>query len=102
MTEVVTTGTITTDQARESLAEIVDAFDAGRGEPVYFGSDQQHAQAVIVPVAVWEALVEADEDEADVRLAAQRLREASGETMSMEEFKRALLAAVDAAENSGG
>ena len=59
MTEIVTTGTITTDQARESLAEIADAFDAGRGEPVYFGSDREHTQAVIVPLAVWEELMEA-------------------------------------------
>lgn len=91
MTEVVTTGTITTDQARDSLAEIADGFEAGRGEPVYFGPDREHAQAVIVPVDVWEGLLEATEDEVDHEIAQRRIRSASGRTMSLEQVKNALL-----------
>lgn len=87
MTEVVTTGIITTGQARDSLAEIADGFDAGRGEPVYFGSDQSHAQAVIVPVDVWEGLLEAAEDEVDQRLAEKRLAEAGEARLSMDDAK---------------
>lgn len=66
MTSVVSTG-----EARESLHQIARGFDAGVGEPVYFGSHRR-AQAVIVPVAVWERLLEHAEDDLDLDTAAQR------------------------------
>lgn len=50
MNEVVTTG-----EARDALHRIAKQFDAGGGEPVYFGSHRR-AQGVIVPVDVWERL----------------------------------------------
>ena len=52
MVEVVTTG-----EARDALHRIAQRFDAGDGEPVYFGSHRR-AQGVIVPVGVWERLLE--------------------------------------------
>ena len=67
MAEVVTTG-----EAREALHRIARRFDAGEGEPVYFGSHRR-AQGVIVPVDVWERLLEQAEDELDAALAADRL-----------------------------
>ncbi len=52
MAEVVTTG-----EARDALHQIARRFDAGEGGPVYFGSHRR-AQGVIVPVEVWERLLE--------------------------------------------
>jgi PHD/YefM family antitoxin component YafN of YafNO toxin-antitoxin module len=69
--EVVTTG-----EAREALHRIARQFDAGDGEPVYFGSHRR-AQAVIVPVDVWERLLEQAEDELDVEVARERLASSS-------------------------
>jgi antitoxin StbD len=69
--EVVTTG-----EAREALHRIAREFDAGEGKPVYFGSHRR-AQAVIVPVDVWEHLLEQVEDELDVEVARERLASGS-------------------------
>jgi hypothetical protein len=41
---------VTTGEARDALRKIAQHFDAGEGEPVYFGSHRR-AQGVIVPVA---------------------------------------------------
>jgi PHD/YefM family antitoxin component YafN of YafNO toxin-antitoxin module len=67
MNEVVTTG-----EARDALHRIAKQFDAGDGEPVYFGSHRR-AQGVIVPVDVWERLLEQAEDELDMAVAEERL-----------------------------
>jgi antitoxin StbD len=67
MAEVITTG-----EARDALHQIARRFDAGDGEPVYFGSHRR-AQGVIVPVEIWERLLEQVEDELDAALAADRL-----------------------------
>jgi antitoxin StbD len=67
MADVVTTG-----EAREALHRIARQFDAGEGDPVYFGSHRR-AQAVIVPVEVWEQLLEAAEDDLDTKLADRRV-----------------------------
>ncbi len=67
MAEVVTTG-----EAREALHRIAKRFDAGDGEPVYFGSHRR-AQGVIVPLDVWERLLEQAEDELDAAVANDRL-----------------------------
>ena len=67
MVEVVTTG-----EARDALHRIAQRFDAGDGEPVYFGSHRR-AQAVIVPVEVWERLLEQAKDGLDVALATDRV-----------------------------
>lgn len=67
MADVVTTG-----EARDALHQIARRFDNGHGEPVYFGSHRR-AQGVIVPVDVWERLLEQAEDELDLASARQRL-----------------------------
>jgi PHD/YefM family antitoxin component YafN of YafNO toxin-antitoxin module len=67
MAKVVTTG-----EARDALHQIAKRFDGGEGEPVYFGSHRR-AQGVIVPVDVWEKLLEQAEDELDIGLARDRL-----------------------------
>jgi PHD/YefM family antitoxin component YafN of YafNO toxin-antitoxin module len=79
MAEVVTTG-----EAREALHRIARRFDAGEGEPVYFGSHRR-AQGVIVPVDVWERLLEQAEDELDAGLAADRLAGDDGRRLSQAE-----------------
>ena len=66
MVKVVTTG-----EARDALHQIAKRFDDGGGEPVYFGSHRR-AQGVIVPVDVWEKLLEQAEDELDIALAGDR------------------------------
>jgi len=63
---------VTTGEARDALHQIAKRFDEGGGEPVYFGSHRR-AQGVIVPVEVWERLLEQAEDELDIGLARDRL-----------------------------
>ena len=60
MADVVTTG-----EARDALHQVAKRFDAGVGEPVYFGPHRR-AHGVIVPVDVWEKLLEQAEDELDL------------------------------------
>jgi hypothetical protein len=76
MADVVTTG-----EAREALHQIAKRFDAGETEPVYFGSHRR-AQAVIVPVTLWEKLLEQAEDELDSELARERLDQDGGRHLS--------------------
>ena len=80
MTEVVTTG-----EARDALHRIAKHFDAGEGEPVYFGSHRR-AQGVIVPVDVWETLLEQVEDELDAALARDRLTNDEGRRLRRDEI----------------
>jgi hypothetical protein len=80
MTEVVTTG-----EARDALHRIAKHFDAGEGEPVYFGSHRR-AQGVIVPVEVWEMLLEQVEAELDVALARARLTNDKGRRLTPDEI----------------
>ena len=63
---------VTTGEAREALHQIAKRFDAGEREPVYFGSHRR-AQGVIVPLEVWERLLEQAEDVLDLELAHKRL-----------------------------
>jgi len=63
---------LTTDEARDALHQIAKRIDAGEGEPVYFDSHRR-AQGVIVPVGIWEKLLEQAEDEIDLALSRQRL-----------------------------
>lgn len=79
MAEVITTG-----EARDALHQIARRFDAGDAEPVYFGSHRR-AQGVIVPVEVWERLLEQVEDELDSALAADRLAGDDGRRLSRAE-----------------
>jgi hypothetical protein len=51
---------------------------------VYFGSHRL-AQGVIVPVRVWERLLEAAEDELDAELARDRLTRDNGRQLSRAE-----------------
>ncbi|MGH3501100.1 MAG: hypothetical protein ACRDQA_09450 [Nocardioidaceae bacterium] len=76
MADVVTTG-----EARATLHQIAQRFDAGEGEPVYFGSHRR-AQGVIVPVEIWERLLEQAEDKLDVELARDRLARDDGRRLS--------------------
>lgn len=80
MTEVVTTG-----EARDALHRIAQRFDDGEGEPVYFGSHRR-AQGVIVPVDVWERLLEQAEDELDTTLVADRLAGDDGHRLTHAEI----------------
>jgi hypothetical protein len=64
---------VTTGEARDALHKIAHGFDAGESEPVYFGSHRR-AQGVIMPVAVWEKLLEAAEDSTGFGLAAESRR----------------------------
>jgi len=75
---------VTTGEARDALHQIAQRFDAGEGEPVYFGSHRR-AQGVIVPVRVWERLLEAAEDELDAELARDRLTRDNGRQLSRAE-----------------
>jgi PHD/YefM family antitoxin component YafN of YafNO toxin-antitoxin module len=63
---------VTTGEARDALHRIAKEFDTGDGEPVYFGSHRR-AQGVIVPVDVWEKLLEQAEDDLDLAIANERL-----------------------------
>lgn len=76
MADVVTTG-----EAREALHKIARRFDAGDAEPVYFGSHRR-AQGVIVPLAIWERLLEHAEDELDLALARDRLSHDDGQRLT--------------------
>ncbi len=79
MAKVVTTG-----EARDALHKIAKRFDSGGGEPVYFGSHRR-AQGVIVPVDVWEKLLEQAEDELDIGLARDRLAGDDGRRLTRAE-----------------
>ncbi|MGH3261036.1 MAG: hypothetical protein ACRDNS_03470 [Trebonia sp.] len=76
---------VTTGEARDALHKIAQRVDAGEGEPVSFGSHRR-AQAVIVPVGVWERLLEQVEDELDVELAGERLARDEGRRLSLTEI----------------
>jgi len=65
---------IPTSEVRAALGKITKRFDAGDTEPVFFGSHRR-PQAVLVPIAVWEKLLEHAEDELDVHLGRRRLAE---------------------------
>ena len=63
---------LATSEVRAGLGRITKGFDAGDTEPVFFGSHRR-AQAVIVPIAVWEKLLAHAEDELDLDMARRRL-----------------------------
>lgn len=79
MADVVTTG-----EARDALHKIAKRFDDGDAEPVYFGSHRR-AQGVIVPLAIWERLLEHAEDELDVALARDRLSHDDGQRLTRQQ-----------------
>jgi hypothetical protein len=96
MAEVVTTG-----EARAALHQIARRFDAGEGGPVYFGSHRR-AQGVIVPVEVWEKLLEYAEDELDVELARDRLAVGDRRSLTRGDLDEALRRAAEAAAGQAG
>jgi hypothetical protein len=55
------TTVVTTSEVRTALGQITKRFDEGDTEPVFFGSHRR-AQAVLVPIATWEKLLEHAED----------------------------------------
>lgn len=87
---------VSTEEAREALHRIARRFDAGGGEPVYFGFHRR-AQGVIVPVDVWERLLEAAEDELDIELAQRRLSKGGGPRLTRADLDDALRRAGEAA-----
>jgi antitoxin StbD len=88
---------VTTEQAREALHQIARRFDAGDdAEPVYFGSPGR-AQAVIVPVEIWERLLEAAEDEVDLANARRRTSSADEQRLTRDDLDAALARAAQAA-----
>lgn len=91
MADVVTTG-----EARDALHQIAKRFDAGEGEPVYFGSHRR-AQGVIVPVDVWEKLLEQAEDQLDRDLSRRRLAVDHGDRLTRADLDEALRQAGEAA-----
>ena len=92
---------VTTGEARDALHQIAKRFDAGEGEPVYFGSHRR-AQGVIVPVEVWEKLLEHAEDEVDLDLVQRRLRGDVGPRLSRGDLDDALRRAAEAATDQSG
>jgi PHD/YefM family antitoxin component YafN of YafNO toxin-antitoxin module len=91
MADVVTTG-----EARDALHRIAKRFDEGDGEPVYFGSHRR-AQGVIVPVDVWERLLEQAEDELDLASARKRLAHDDGRRLTRDDLDEAFRGAAEAA-----
>lgn len=87
---------VTTREARDALDQIAKSFDEGDGEPVYFGSHRR-AQGVIVPVAVWEKLLEQEEDELDLALARRRLANDDGQRLTPHDLDDAFHRAAEAA-----
>lgn len=63
---------VPTSEVRAALGKITKRFDEGDTEPVFFGSHRR-TQAVLVPIATWEKLLEHAEDELDLELAQRRL-----------------------------
>lgn len=63
---------VATSEVRAALGKITRGFDAGDTEPVFFGSHRR-PQAVLVPIATWEKLVDHAEDALDVDLVRRRL-----------------------------
>ncbi len=88
---------IPTSEVRAALGKITKRFDAGDTKPVFFGSHRR-PQAVLVPIAVWEKLLEHAEDELDVDLSRRRLAE-DRPWLSEDELETALQRA--SAEASG-
>jgi antitoxin StbD len=68
------TTVVTTSEVRAALGQITKRFDEGDTEPVFFGSHRR-AQAVLVPIAVWEKLLEHAEDALDTELVQRRLND---------------------------
>lgn len=87
---------MTTGEARDTLHQIARRFDAGQGEPVYFGSHRR-AQGVIVPVELWELLLEQAEDELDLALARRRLANDDGRRLTNSDLVEAFRRAADEA-----
>ena len=92
---------VTTGEARDALHQIAKRFDAGEGEPVYFGSHRR-AQGVIVPVEVWEKLLEHAEDEVDLALVQRRLSGGETPRLSRGDLDEALRGAAEAATDQSG
>lgn len=71
-TMAMATPVVTTSEVRAALSQITKRFDEGETEPVFFGSHRR-AQAVLVPIAIWEKLLEHAEDALDMELVQRRL-----------------------------
>ena len=82
-------------EVRAALGKITRGFDAGDTDPVFFGSHRR-AQAVIVPIAIWEKLLAHAEDELDMDLARRRLAD-KRPWLSEDDLDAALERAAEAA-----
>jgi hypothetical protein len=87
---------VTTSEVRAALGQITKRFDEGDTEPVFFGSHRR-AQAVLVPIATWEKLLENAEDALDTELVQRRLAD-HRPWLSEDQIDAALRAAEGAAE----
>lgn len=85
---------IPTSEVRAALSKITKRFDASDTEPVFFGSHRR-PQAVLVPIAVWEKLLEHAEDALDVDLVRRRLAD-DRPWLSEDELAAALRRAAEA------
>ncbi len=86
---------VPTSEVRAALGKITKGFDAGDPDPVFFGSHRR-TQAVLVPIATWEKLLEHAEDELDLDLAQRRLSDRRP-WLSEDDLDAALQRAADAA-----
>ena len=68
---------------------------------MYFGSHRR-AQGVIVPLEVWEKLLEQAEDTLDLELARQRLSHGDGQRLSRADLDKAFREAAEAASRKSG
>jgi PHD/YefM family antitoxin component YafN of YafNO toxin-antitoxin module len=79
-------------EARREFSTILKSFtDQTQSEPVYIGAHRK-AEAVLIPVSVWEYMLDLIDDIAISRIIAERK---GGETKiaTFEEFQREMLAA---------
>lgn len=84
-----------TSEVRAALGKITKRFDEGDTEPVFFGSHRR-TQAVLVPIATWEKLLEHAEDQLDLDLAERRLSD-QRPWLGEDDLQAALQRAADAA-----
>jgi len=86
---------VPTSEVRAALGKITKGFDAGDTDPVFFGSHRR-TQAVLVPIATWEKLLEHAEDQLDLDRAQRRLSDRRP-WLSEDDLDAALQRAADAA-----
>ncbi len=90
---------VPTSEVRAVLGQITKRFDDGDRDPVFFGSHRR-VQAVLVPIATWEKLLEHAEDELDLAVARRRLTDRRP-WLSQDEVDAAVTSAMEKASGPG-